>query len=152
SNVRPPPRRPFDSQEAEGDSRVSAPNPRNIHVLFVHGVGAHSRLSSFLQPWQSLRANTRNPETAVEGEDLNPEWPLQVFDDSAATPFLKMHKPGATSGQTEAIYFYEVNYSELAAVIRANHPLDLTALFVGFDLAVNVARSRLKQTKLKVPP
>ncbi|MGH8673453.1 MAG: hypothetical protein ACREVG_03995, partial [Burkholderiales bacterium] len=131
---------------------MAGPNPRSIHVLFVHGVGAHSRLSSLLQPWQSVRANIRNPETPIEDEDLNPDWRLQVFDDTAATPYLKMHRPAAGSGETKTIYFYEVNYSQLAGVVRANHPLDLTGLFVGFDLAVNVARSRLNQYAPKAPP
>jgi hypothetical protein len=117
-------------------------NPRNVHVLFVHGVGTHSRLSSLLQAYQALRANTANPEAAIEYEDLNPEWRLQVFDDTADIPYLKLSLPGATPGATEAVYLYEVNYSALAGVVRANHPLDLTGLFVGFDLAVNVARSR----------
>jgi hypothetical protein len=111
-------------------------------VLFVHGVGTHSRLSSLLQAYQALRANTANPEAAIEYEDLNPEWRLQVFDDTAGIPYLKLSLPGATQGATEAVYLYEVNYSALAGVVRANHPLDLTGLFVGFDLALNVARSR----------
>ena len=117
-------------------------NPRNVHVLFVHGVGTHSRLSSLLQAYQALRANTANPEAAIEYEDLNPEWRLEAFDDTSGTPYLKLSLPGATPGATEAVYLYEVNYSALAGVVRANHPLDLTGLFVGFDLAVNVARSR----------
>lgn len=130
---------------------MAGETPRSIHVLFVHGVGAHSRLSSLLQPWQSLRANTRNPETPIEDEDLNPDWRLQAFDDGAATPYLKMHRPDAGFGETKTIYFYEVNYSELAGVVRANHPLDLTQLFVGLDLAVNVARSRLKDHEPRKP-
>lgn len=125
-------------------------SPRNIHVLFVHGVGAHSRLSSLLQAYQSLRANTRSPETAIEAEDLNPEWRLQGFDD--VVPYLKLHLPGAPSGATDAVYLYEVNYSALAGVIRANHPLDLTELFVGFDLAVNVARARLDRPRAEPVP
>jgi hypothetical protein len=42
------------------------------------------------------------------------------------------------------VYFYEVNYSALAGVVRANHPIDVTGLFVGFDLAINVSRQRLR--------
>ena len=112
----------------------------------------HTRLSSLLEAYQALRANTRNPETAIEFEDLNPEWRLQIFDDGAGTPYLKLHLPGATRGATDAIYLYEVNYSALAGVVRANHPLDLTGLFVGFDLAVNVARSRLEKNRPEAAP
>jgi hypothetical protein len=119
------------------------PNPRNVHVLFVHGVGSHSRLSSLLQAYQALRGNPTHPETAIEYEDLNPEWRLEVFDDTAGIPYIKLSLPGAPRGTPGAVYLYEVNYSALAGVVRANHPLDVTGLFAGFDLAVNVARSRL---------
>jgi hypothetical protein len=130
---------------------VAGVDPRNFHVLFVHGVGTHSRLSSLLQPYQALRADTRSPEVAIDYEDLNPEWRLQVFDDSADTPYLKLYVPGAPPGAAKAVYLYEVNYSALAGVVRANHPLDLTGLFVGFDLAVNAARSRLAKNPAAAP-
>lgn len=126
--------------------------PRNVHVLFVHGVGTHSRLSSLLRPYQALRTNTRNRETAVEVEDLSPDWHLQIFDDGSEIPYLKLQSPGEEPGATDTIYLYEVNYSELAGVVRKNHPLDLTDLFVGFDLAINVARARLKKTPVNASP
>ena len=126
--------------------------PRNFHVLFVHGVGTHSKLSSLFQAYQSLRANTRSSEVAIDYEDLNPEWRLQLFDDSADPPYLKLYVPGAPAGTPNAVYLYEVNYSALAGVVRTNHPLDLTELFVGFDLAVNAARDRLKKSTIKAAP
>ena len=127
---------------------MTVPNPRNVHVLFVHGVGTHSRLSALLQAYQALRANIRSPEAPSGYEDPIPEWRLREFDDGAgapATPRLKLALDATTPGGTEAIYLYEVNYSALAGVIRANQPIDLTGLFVGFDLAVNVARARLEE-------
>ena len=127
---------------------MPARNPRNVHVLFVHGVGTHSRLSSLLQAYQALRANIRSPEAPTGYEDWNPEWKLRQFDDGAGTPttpHLKLALDATTPGATEAIYLYEVNYSALAGVVRANQPIDLTGLFVGFDLAVNVARKRLQE-------
>lgn len=123
-------------------------NPRNVHVLFVHGVGTHSKLSSLLQAYQSLRANIHSPEAPTGDEDWNPEWALQSFDDGTGTskaPHLKLATAAATPGATKAVYLYEVNYSALAGVVRANQPLDMTGLFVGLDLAINVARKRLNQ-------
>lgn len=122
---------------------MSARRSRNVHVLFVHGVGMHSRLSSLLQAYQSLRANLRSTEAPISYEDPLAGWRVAEFDDGAggtASPRLTLTTPG----ETGAVYLYEVNYSALAGVIRRNQPLDLTALFVGFDLAVNVARDRLR--------
>jgi hypothetical protein len=113
-----------------------------MHVLFVHGVGMHSRLSSLLQAYQALRSDTRSHEAPIGLEDPIPGWHLEQFADSDSdgpTPRLKL----ANAGETTAVYLYEVNYSALAGVVRGNQPLDLTALFVGFDLAVNIARARL---------
>ena len=45
--------------------------------------------------------------------------------------------------QPEAVYLYEVNYSALASVVRHNHRLDLTTLFVGLDMAVCASRLKL---------
>lgn len=134
--------------ESWGSLRVAALNPRHVHILFVHGVGTHSRLSSLLQAYQALRANLRSPEAPTGDEDPIPEWKLREFDDGAgltATPHLKLALDATTPGATEAVYLYEVNYSALAGVVRANQPIDLTGLFVGFDLAVNVARKRLRE-------
>lgn len=137
------------SAGAGNEALPAAPSPpkppRNVHVLFVHGVGKHSRLSSLLQPYQAIRSNLRSPETPVNDEDLIPGWQLSGFEEDASPPFLKLESryKGAL-GEPEAVYFYEVNYSNLAGVVRENHPLDLTRLFVGFDLAANAARARLQ--------
>jgi hypothetical protein len=80
----------------------------------------------------------------MTGEDPIPNWRLAEFNDNGATPFLKLTPRGTQPGPTDAVYFYEVNYSALAGVIRNNQPLDITGLFVGLDLAVNVARARLR--------
>jgi hypothetical protein len=117
---------------------------RNVHVLFVHGVGSHSRLASLMQAYQSLRADPRSAEAPIRAEDPIPDWRLDEFVDnsgSGATPRLKL----TNKTEQRTVYLYEVNYSTLAGVIRGNQPLDLTALFVGFDLAVNVARTRLAE-------
>lgn len=117
--------------------------PRNVHLLFVHGVGRHSRLSSLLQAYQAIRSNLRGAEAPMTGEDPIPNWRLEEFRDNGATPFLKLTPRGPQPGPTDGVYFYEVNYSALAGVIRENQPLDVTHLFVGLDLAANVARTRL---------
>jgi len=119
--------------------------PRKVHVLFIHGVGRHSRLSSLLEAYQGIRSNLRSHEAPITFEDPIPNWQLRQFADGEEPPYLRLEPryPGAQPGPTEAIYFYEVNYSSLAGIIRANQPLDITHLFVSFDLAVNVARERL---------
>lgn len=122
------------------------------HVLFVHGVGTHSRLSSLLQPWQVLRGDTRNAEAAaVDDTNLVRDWELESFDDGAVPPRIKLKYRATSRPQIDSVYFHEVNYSLLAGVVRANHPLDLTDLFVGFDLAVNVARRRLEDECVREP-
>lgn len=116
---------------------------RDMHVLFVHGVGQHSRLSALLQAYQSLRADRRSHEVPVAYENPIPEWRLKEFVDASgqgATPRLELDNDGG-----QRCILYEVNYSSLAGVVRGNHPLDLTRLFVGLDLAVNVARVRLER-------
>ena len=117
-------------------------NPRHVHVLFVHGVGTHSHLSSLLQAFQALRSNLRSPEAPVAFENPFPGWRLTEVDTSV--PRLKLEPLAAGPGETKAVYFYEVNYSALAGVVRKNQPIDITGLFVGFDLAVNVSRERLR--------
>lgn len=116
---------------------------RNMHVLFVHGVGQHSRLSALLQAYQSLRADRRSHEVPVAYENPIPEWRLKEFVDASGqgvTPRLELDNDAG-----QRCILYEVNYSSLAGVVRGNHPLDLTRLFVGLDLALNVARVRLER-------
>ena len=109
----------------------------------VHGVGRHDRLSSLLEVFQAIRADLRSPEAPVPVEDSIPDWTLELFDEGANPPYLKLRceYPGE-AGDVTVVYLYEVNYSALAGVIRANHRLDLTTLFVGFDLAVCWSRQR----------
>lgn len=115
----------------------------NTHVLFIHGVGTHSRLATLVRPYQSLRADPRSHEAPTRAEDPIPGWKLSEFsepgNDEALTCLTLRHvaEPGS-------VHLYEVNYSALAGVVRQNQRLDLTALFVGFDLAVSVARTRLQ--------
>lgn len=117
---------------------------RNVHVLLVHGVGRHSRLSALLRAYQAFRSNLNSAEAPTTGEDPIPDWSLAAFSEDATTPYVKLSpKPGQPS-LPEAVLLYEVNYSNLAGVIRDNQPLDITRLFVGLDLAVNVARSNLR--------
>ena len=122
----------------------TAPPPSSVHVLFVHGVGQHSRLSSLMQAYQAVRSNLRSPEAPSALEDPIPGWRLIDFNDSASPPYLKLVNRLPGNGPAE-LYFYEINYSQLAGVVRANQPLDITRLFVGFDLAVNWSRTRLIQ-------
>jgi hypothetical protein len=121
--------------------------PRQVHVLFLHGVGRHSRLSSLLQAYQALRSNLDSVEAPVSFEDPIPNWKLAEFIDSEVLPCLRLEPrvPGAQSQLAASVYLYEINYSALAGTVRENQPLDITQLFVGFDLAVNVARARLRQ-------
>jgi len=84
-------------------------------------------------------------------EDPIPDWRLAEFDDTGPPRYLKLlpRYPGLQLGP-DSVYLYEVNYSALAGVIRANQPLDVTQLSVGLDLAVNVAMERLR-AELKYP-
>lgn len=125
-------------------------NPKHIHVLFVHGVGTHSHLSSLLQAYQALRSNIRSPEAPVDFENPFPDWTLSALD--TAIPQLQLKPLVASPGDTQAVYFYEINYSALAGVLRRNQSLDITSLFVGFDLAVNVSRERLRINAATQPP
>ncbi len=115
----------------------------DVHVLFLHGVGKHFRLSSFLEPYQALRERLDSPELPHPIEDVISNWTLERFDDGAASAFLKLSNPTAVDPNPRNVYFYEVNYSDLAEVVRKNHPIDLTRLFVGFDLTVHLARHRM---------
>lgn len=134
---------------------AAANDSPDVHVLFVHGVGEHSHLSSLLRAYQSLRADTSCPEAPVRPEDPIPGWRLVEFSQDGAgvgVPWLLLGpddgseegEAGPTApGEPRRVFLYEVNYSELAGVIRRNHRLDLTTLFVGLDLAVAIARGRL---------
>src|SRR5688572_11938922 len=109
----------------------------------VHGVGGHDHLSNLLRTYQSFRANLKSVEAPIPGEDQIPSWRLTRFDESASPPFLRLEpdvepKPGSVG----AVCLYEVNYSGFAGVIRRNHPIDLTDLFLGLDLSVCLARQR----------
>jgi hypothetical protein len=122
-------------------------------VLFVHGVGRHSRLSSLLRAYQSLRANLQSPEAPLEQEDLFHLWKLGRFDEGSDPVHLELVPRHAASAVPAArICLYEVNYSAVAGVIRSNHRLDMTHLFVSLDLAVNVARTSLSIEALDARP
>lgn len=114
-----------------------------MHLLTVHGVGRHDHLSNLLRTYQSLRANLTSVEAPVTFEDQIPGWQLTGFEESATPPVLKL-EPRVTPqpGSVGAVHLYEVNYSGLAGVIRQNHPVDLTTLFLGLDLAACAARQR----------
>ncbi len=118
----------------------------SVHVLFVHGVGRHSQLSSLLGAYQALRSDLRSTEVPHPADDLlNKRWQLEEFNQVGPPPYLKLttlypEEPGPLNA-----YIYEANYAELSGVIRENQPLDITYLFIGFDLAVNVARQRLNR-------
>lgn len=136
------------AQSSATTSAASALQTRkDVHVLFVHGVGRHSRWSSLLKAYQSLHAYLRSPEAPVQKEDLFEEWRLAEFNDSADPEYLRLAPVEPDSDTHKGVgyvYLYEVNYSALAGVVRENHPLDLTHLFISLDLAVNVARTRLE--------
>ena len=110
----------------------------------VHGVGRHDPLSSLLQVFQAFRANLRSPEAPVGFEDRILDWQLEDVEEGAAPPYLKLipRFPDPSFG-VQAVYLYEVNYSVLAGVVRHNHRLDLTTLFVGLDMAVCASRLKL---------
>jgi len=108
-----------------------------------HGVGRHDRLSSLLEVYQAIRSNLRSPEAPALVEDRIPDWTLERFDEGANPPYLKLRfNYEAEHGDAAVVYLYEVNYSALAGVIRANHRLDLTTLFVGLDVAICSARQQ----------
>jgi len=122
----------------------SPPLP-SVHLLVVHGVGSHDHLSNLLRTYQTLRSNLTSVEAPSIAEDQIPGWRLAQFEESDAPPFLKLepeNKPAPGPGSVGAVFLYEVNYSGLAGVVRRNHPIDLTTLFLGLDLAVCAARQR----------
>lgn len=122
--------------------------PRNTHVLFIHGVGNHARLSSLLRGYQSLREELKSPDLPSDSEDLIVGWRLADFNEDASLPSVTLSRSalrGDAAG-VDRIHLYEVNYSQLAGIIRENHPIDLTRLFVSFDLTVLLAHQRMAWT------
>lgn len=112
----------------------------------VHGVGGHDHLSHLLRTYQAFRANVRSVDAPVEGEDQIPGWRLTQFVEGATPPVLRLEpRLPPPDGGVGAVCMYEVNYSGFAAVVRRNHPLDLTGLFLGLDLAVCAARQRRRR-------
>jgi hypothetical protein len=124
-----------------------------VHLLMVHGVGRHDLLSSLLELYQAARSNLRSPEAPALIEDRIADWQLARFDDGANPPHLELKfRFPAQPGDAAVVYLYEVNYSHLAGVIRANHRLDLTTLFVGLDVAICSARQRQVNTPATLFP
>ena len=123
---------------------MTSADPPAVHVLVVHGVGRHDRLSNLLRTYQTLRANLTSFEAPVAFEDQIPGWRLTKFEEGASPPFLKLEPRAAREqeGQLGAAHLYEVNYSGFAGIVRQNQPIDLTTLFVGLDLAICEARQR----------
>lgn len=118
--------------------------PRHVHVLFVHGVGKQSRLASLLKPYQSLRAQNKSISLPLPESNLAPNWQLEQFDDHNFPSCLVL-KPKEGTGSPKRVYLYEVNYAHLAEVIRKNHRIDLTQLFVRFNMEVTISALRLKE-------
>jgi hypothetical protein len=109
----------------------------------VHGVGGHDHLSNLLRTYQSFRANLQSVEAPILGEDQIPGWRLTQFLEGATPPVLRLEsRLPAPDGSIAGVCMYEVNYSGFAGVVRRNHPLDLTGLFLGLDLAVCTQRQR----------
>lgn len=136
------------------DTSAGSPRRKAVHVLFLHGVGRHSRLSSLFRAFQSLRSYVQSPEAPMESEDPFLNWTLEEFDDSSDPVCLKLtQRPGSPGGSDASeVYLYEVNYSAIAGVVRENHQLDLTHLLVSLDLAIAVARTRLAEVIAKPEP
>ena len=124
----------------------AAPSLSTVHLLTVHGVGGHDHLSNLLRTYQSFRANLTSVESPIEGEDQIPGWRLIQFEEGGTPPVLTL-QPRETPIEdgVGTVCLYEVNYSGFAGVIRRNHPIDLTGLFLGLDVAVCAARLRLKE-------
>jgi hypothetical protein len=121
----------------------TSPSFSTVHLLTVHGVGGHGHLSNLLRTYQSFRANLKSVEAPVLGEDQIPGWRLTQFEEGATPPFLRLEpRVEPPAGSVGAVCLYEVNYSGFAGVVRRNHRIDLTNLFVGLDLAVCAARQR----------
>ena len=114
----------------------------------VHGVGGHDHLSNLLRTYQSFRANLTSVEAPVVGEDQIPGWRLVDFNEGADPPVLRLEPILPTpEGGVGAVVMYEVNYSGFAGVVRRNHPIDLTGLFLGLDLAICAARQRKRDER-----
>lgn len=112
----------------------------------VHGVGGHDHLSNLLRTYQSFRSNLTSTEPPVMGEDQMPGWRLTRFEEGATPPFLVVQpRVVPPVGSVGAVRIYEVNYSSLAGVVRRNHRIDLSKLFLGLDLAACAARQRQRQ-------
>jgi hypothetical protein len=141
------------TEVAAGDPApaAAASSPSSVHLLVVHGVGRHNRLANLLRTYQSLRANLTSVEAPVGAEDQIPGWRLSRFEEGASPPFLTL-VPRVTpeTGDIGAVHLYEVNYSGFAGVVRENHPIDLTSLFLGLDLAVCAARQRPSTSAVSV--
>ncbi|MGE3277761.1 MAG: hypothetical protein AB7O67_21810 [Vicinamibacterales bacterium] len=119
------------------------PGFATVHLLMVHGVGDQHRLANLLRLYQSFRSNLTSPETPVEGEDLIPGWQLAAFKEGTTPPSLKLEpRVPPMPGAVGAVYLHEVNYAGFAGIIRENHRIDLTGLFLGLDQAVCAARQR----------
>ncbi|MBI4486085.1 MAG: hypothetical protein HY655_08755 [Acidobacteria bacterium] len=124
-----------------------------VHLLTVHGVGGHDHLSHLLRTYQSFRANLTSVEAPVTGEDQIPGWRLTQFEEGETPPYLTLEpRVEPPAGAVGAVRLYEVNYSGFAGVVRRNHRIDLTNLFVGLDLAVCAARQRRRTTTASVLP
>jgi len=124
---------------------ASAPPTSTVHLLMVHGVGGHDHLSNLLRTYQSFRANLQSVEAPITGEDQIPGWRLTQFDEGSTPPVLRLEpRVPPPPGGVAAVCMYEVNYSSFAGVVRHNHRLDLTGLFVGLDLAVCSASQRTR--------
>lgn len=118
--------------------------PRHVHVLYVHGVGAQSKLSSLLKPYQAIRSNASPAELPLNAMDRAPGWNLRAFDDHLHPSRLELVPDEEINHpRPNKVFFYEVNYSDLMHVVRQNHPIELTHLFIGFNMAVEMAESRL---------
>jgi hypothetical protein len=71
------------------------------------------------------------------GEDQIPGWRLTHFEEGATPPYLTLEpRVAPPPGSVGAVRMYEVNYSSFAGVVRQNHRIDLTNLFLGLDFAV----------------
>ncbi len=127
---------------------AASPTPSSwtAHLLMVHGVGGHDHLSNLLRTYQTFRANLTSTDVPVLAEDALRGWRVTAFDEGSEPPCLTlMQDPPAKEG-VGTVKIYEINYSLLAGVIRRNHPIDLTSLFLGLDAAVAAARQRQRAT------
>jgi hypothetical protein len=113
-----------------------------VHLLMVHGVGDHDHLSNLLRTYQTFRANLTSTDVPVLAEDALRGWRVTAFDEGSDPPCLTLMPDSPSADEIAAVKIYEINYSLLAGVIRRNHPIDLTNLFLGLDAAVAAARQR----------